>query len=58
MLDHMNRTMAKHIVTIEDPIEFLHRDRHSIINQREVGATRRRSGARSGGCSGKIRTRS
>ena len=38
MLDHMNRTMAKHIVTIEDPIEFLHRDRNSIINQREVGS--------------------
>ena len=37
MIDHMNRTMAKHIVTIEDPIEFLHRDRSSIINQREVG---------------------
>src|SRR5215218_8401996 len=37
MLDHMNRTMHKHIVTIEDPIEFLHRDRNSIINQREVG---------------------
>jgi len=37
MIDHMNRTMAKHIVTIEDPIEFLHRDRNSIINQREVG---------------------
>ncbi len=38
MIDHINRTMAKHIVTIEDPIEFLHRDRSSIINQREVGA--------------------
>src|SRR5690242_8120101 len=38
MIDHMNRTMAKHIVTIEDPIEFLHRDRSSIINQREVGS--------------------
>ena len=37
MIDHMNRTMSKHIVTIEDPIEFLHRDRSSIINQREVG---------------------
>src|SRR3954447_23654911 len=37
MLDHMNRTMHKHIVTIEDPIEFLHRDRNCIINQREVG---------------------
>jgi twitching motility protein PilT len=37
MIDHMNQTMAKHIVTIEDPIEFLHRDRYSIVNQREVG---------------------
>jgi twitching motility protein PilT len=37
MIDHMNRTMAKHIVTIEDPIEFLHPDRRSIVNQREVG---------------------
>ena len=37
MIDHMNRTMHKHIVTIEDPIEFLHPDRGSIINQREVG---------------------
>ena len=37
MIDHMNRTMHKHIVTIEDPIEFLHPDRNSIVNQREVG---------------------
>ncbi len=37
MLDHINRTMSKHIVTIEDPIEFLHVDKRSIINQREVG---------------------
>src|SRR4051794_5363838 len=37
MIDHVNRTMSKHIVTIEDPIEFLHRDRNSIVNQREVG---------------------
>src|SRR3954451_13588017 len=37
MIDHMNRTMQKHIVTIEDPIEFLHPDRRCIINQREVG---------------------
>jgi twitching motility protein PilT len=37
MIDHMNRTMKKHIVTIEDPIEFLHPDRMSIVNQREVG---------------------
>jgi twitching motility protein PilT len=38
MVDHINRTMRKHVVTIEDPIEFLHRDRNSIINQREVGS--------------------
>jgi twitching motility protein PilT len=37
MMDLVNRTMHKHIVTIEDPIEFLHRDDKSIINQREVG---------------------
>src|SRR5881394_1313880 len=37
MIDHMNQTVAKHVVTIEDPIEYLHRDRHSVINQREVG---------------------
>jgi len=38
MIDHINSTMAKHIVTIEDPIEFLHKDKRSAINQREVGA--------------------
>ncbi len=37
MLDLVNRSMQKHIVTIEDPIEFLHRDDRSLINQREVG---------------------
>ena len=37
MIDHMNESYAKHIVTIEDPIEFLHRDKRSVINQREVG---------------------
>ncbi|HWT94497.1 MAG TPA: type IV pilus twitching motility protein PilT [Solirubrobacteraceae bacterium] len=37
MLDHMNEKFPRHIVTIEDPIEFLHRDKRSIINQREVG---------------------
>src|SRR5580693_4154291 len=37
MIDHMNRTMSKHIVTIEDPIEFVHKDKRSVINQREVG---------------------
>ncbi|HEY4450770.1 MAG TPA: type IV pilus twitching motility protein PilT [Solirubrobacteraceae bacterium] len=37
MIDHMNQTMSKHIVTIEDPIEFVHEDKRSAINQREVG---------------------
>jgi twitching motility protein PilT len=38
MVDHINRTYAKHIVTIEDPIEFLHRNHRSVVNQREVGS--------------------
>jgi twitching motility protein PilT len=37
MIGHLNATRALHIVTIEDPIEFLHRDRLSSISQREVG---------------------
>ena len=37
MIDHINNTRACHVMTIEDPIEFLHRDRKSIVNQREVG---------------------
>jgi twitching motility protein PilT len=37
MIDHINSTRRRHIVTIEDPLEFLHVDKQSIINQREVG---------------------
>ncbi|MGH9044211.1 MAG: type IV pilus twitching motility protein PilT, partial [Acidimicrobiales bacterium] len=37
MVDHINRTRACHIVTIEDPIEYLHRDQLAAIEQREVG---------------------
>ncbi|MDQ4106845.1 MAG: type IV pilus twitching motility protein PilT, partial [Actinomycetota bacterium] len=37
MINLVNRSMQKHIVTIEDPIEFLHQDEKSLINQREVG---------------------
>jgi twitching motility protein PilT len=37
MIDHINTNRTCHIVTIEDPIEFLHRDKKSIVNQREVG---------------------
>jgi twitching motility protein PilT len=37
MVDHINRNRRCHIITIEDPIEFLHRDNMSAINQRELG---------------------
>jgi len=37
MLEFVNRTMNKHIITIEDPIEFRFEDKRSIVNQREVG---------------------
>jgi len=37
MVNHRNLTVSDHILTIEDPIEFLHRNKKSIINQREVG---------------------
>jgi twitching motility protein PilT len=37
MLDVINTEREDHILTIEDPIEFLHRHKHSIVNQREVG---------------------
>ena len=36
MIDHINSTRSAHIMTVEDPIEYLHRDHHSIVNQREV----------------------
>lgn len=37
MLNEINRNQKKHIITIEDPIEFVHQDNQSIIEQREVG---------------------
>jgi len=37
MINHINTHRIEHIITIEDPIEYLHRDKKSIINQREVG---------------------
>ncbi len=37
MVDHMNNTLARHVVTIEDPVEFLHVDKKCSISQREVG---------------------
>ncbi len=36
MIDHVNSNRTEHIMTIEDPIEFLHRDKKSLVNQREV----------------------
>ena len=36
MIDFINSTRTEHIMTIEDPIEFLHRDKKSLVNQREV----------------------
>jgi twitching motility protein PilU len=41
LIDHRNRHSAGHIVTIEDPIEYIHRHKRSIINQREVGVDTR-----------------
>ncbi len=37
MIEHINQHFRKHIITIEDPIEFLHRDKLSVIEQREIG---------------------
>jgi twitching motility protein PilT len=41
MIHHVNHTRCCHVITIEDPIEFLHRDDRSIINQREVSVDTR-----------------
>ena len=41
MIDHVNSTRTSHVMTVEDPIEFLHRDKRSIISQREVGSDTR-----------------
>ena len=37
MIDEINSTRTAHVMTVEDPIEYLHRDNRSIINQREIG---------------------
>lgn len=41
MIDYINANRTAHIITIEDPIEYLHRDQQSIINQREIGVDTR-----------------
>lgn len=37
IIDYINETQSKHILTLEDPIEYLHRHKNSIVNQREIG---------------------
>jgi twitching motility protein PilT len=39
MVDHINREKACHIITIEDPVEYYHHTKESLINQRELGAS-------------------
>lgn len=41
MIDYINKTRTSHVITIEDPIEYLHRDNQCIINQREIGVDTR-----------------
>lgn len=38
LINHINQNMAKHVLTIEDPVEFFHTSQKSLINHREVGA--------------------
>jgi twitching motility protein PilT len=37
LIDHINRTRTSHIITIEDPVEYVHLDKRSMVNQRELG---------------------
>jgi|GEM_PF-1182238 len=41
LIDHRNSNSAGHIITIEDPVEYIHRHKKSIVNQREVGVDTR-----------------
>jgi twitching motility protein PilT len=45
MIDEINSTRAEHIITIEDPIEFLHTHKKSLVNQRELGSDAQSFGA-------------
>ncbi|MEM8961897.1 MAG: PilT/PilU family type 4a pilus ATPase [Acidobacteriota bacterium] len=38
LIDHINRSRRRHIITLEDPIEFVHQDRRSLIDQRQLGS--------------------
>jgi twitching motility protein PilT len=37
LIDHINRTQARHVITIEDPVEYVHKPMRSLITQREIG---------------------
>lgn len=37
MVNHINKNFARHIITLEDPIEYIHRNRNSLISQRQIG---------------------
>jgi twitching motility protein PilT len=37
MLDYINKNMKRHIITLEDPVEFVYKNRESLIHQRELG---------------------
>ena len=37
MVDHLNQTNNSHIITLEDPLEFIHTNKHCLINQRQIG---------------------
>ena len=37
MLEHINRTSQRHIITLEDPVEFVYQNKKSLIHQRELG---------------------
>ncbi|MFZ3071933.1 MAG: type IV pilus twitching motility protein PilT [Thermodesulfobacteriota bacterium] len=41
IIDHINNSHSAHIISVEDPIEFLHRDKKCIVNQREIGVDAR-----------------
>ena len=45
LIDLVNRTRADHVVTIEDPIEYIHQNKRAVVNQREVGSDTRSFGA-------------
>ena len=38
MVDYVNRSRNEHIITIEDPIEFVHKNKACLVNQREIGS--------------------